>query len=505
MGKLAVYAGVILLGACTGPQLIRDDSPRSASYSLPPATNGILAELAQTIEEEHGAEASGFHALDSSYDGLKWRIALIDSAQSSLDIQTYLWYPDNTGRYVLERAVRAAQRGVKVRLVVDDLLTIGQEALMADLHNQPNIELRLFNPWENRGLLSRAGEMIAEMERLNTRMHNKQIIADGNAVVVGGRNLGDHYFGLSEAYNFHDLDLLGFGPVARQASQVFDSFWNSEWVASADQLSTDPDPEQARARWETIQANNRSAPELEAFPREVTDWRDDLEALAPTLRIGRSRMTYDTATATGIEQKVIGEMFESLSTAQSEVLITNAYIIPGQPVIDFLTELNQRGVRVRILTNSLASHDVPAVNSHYKPWRDDLIHAGVELHEIRPNPAIQSLVDVPPTAGQFVGLHTKAFVVDRRLTFIGSMNFDPRSANINTEGGVLVESEALGEDIARLMERDMEPANAWHVLLDEEGLPYWVSDAGVLHEQPARDGGQRIMDVIFQMFPEEQY
>jgi putative cardiolipin synthase len=198
-------------------------------------------------------------------------------------------------------------------------------------------------------------------------------------------------------------------------------------------------------------------------------------------------------------------MFSFLERAQTELLITNAYIIPGEPAIDLVQRLNDRGVKVRILTNSLASHDVPAVNSHYQDWRDDFINAGAELYELRADAAIQSIVDVPPVQGEFVGLHTKAVVMDRQHVFIGSMNFDPRSSNINTEAGAFVDSPGLAHNVAALMERDMAPENAWQVLLDEDGDPYWVNSDETVDSQPARDTGQRIMDVIFKAFPKEYY
>ena len=194
-----------------------------------------------------------------------------------------------------------------------------------------------------------------------------------------------------------------------------------------------------------------------------------------------------------------------MDLAQTELMITNAYIIPGQKAIDFIQGLSDRGVRVRMLTNSLASHDVPAVNSHYEPWRDDFINAGVELYELRADAAIQSIVDIPPVKGEFVGLHTKAIVVDRNKVFIGSMNFDPRSFNINTEAGAFVESPGLARALAEVMERDMAPENAWQVLLNDKGKPYWVNSDETLDSQPARGGSQRVMNQIFKIFPKEQY
>jgi putative cardiolipin synthase len=501
----AVVACVMLIVGCAGTALKEDIVRPEPSYAKPAATEGILAEMADRIAKEHGPESSGFKALDGSKEALDWRLALIDSAVSSVDIQTYLWYADNAGRLMLERAVNAAQRGVHVRMIVDDLLTIGLDQVIVELENQPNIEIRLFNPWKGRDLGARIGELIAEMERLNTRMHDKLVIVDGVAAVVGGRNIGDHYFGLSDAYNFHDLDLLGIGHIAQQANGMFDSFWNSEWVVSAQNLDVEPDPAFAQAKWEEMLKKIRDADELSAFPREVRDWSPDLADLEDELRIGTSVLAYDEATGKAISQNMAVAMFSFLGRAQEELLITNAYIIPGEPGIDLVQRLTDRGVKVRILTNSLASHDVPAVNSHYQDWRDDLLNAGAELYELRADAAIQSIVDVPPAHGEFVGLHTKSVVMDGRHVFIGSMNFDPRSSNINTEAGAFVDSPALAADVVALMERDMAPDNAWQVFLDESGNPYWVNSDETVHTQPARNYAQRIMDVIFKAFPREYY
>ena len=325
------------------------------------------------------------------------------------------------------------------------------------------------------------------------------------AAVVGGRNIGDHYFGLSEAYNFHDLDVLGFGHIAAQSNEMFDHFWNSGWVVSAGNLDLEPDPGYVEEAWPRLVETNASAPELASFGAERRDWSRELGALRAELHPGTSVLLFDTTTDEEIEQNVAEQMFNFMGQAQNELLITNAYIIPGQAGIDFVQELTDRGVRVQILTNSLASHDVPAVNSHYKDWRDDFIGAGAELYEFRPDAAVRDLIEVPPATGEFVGLHTKAFVLDRRKSFIGSMNFDPRSWAINTEAGAFIDSPGLAADLVRVMQRDMLPENAWQVLLDDEGKPYWVNSDETVYKQPARDGMQRVMDKIFKIFPKEQY
>ena len=388
-----------------------------------------------------------------------------------------------------------------MRLIVEDLLTIGMDQLFVELENHPNIEIRAFNPWRGRGV----GSRIAEMERLNIRMHDKLLIVEGVAAIFGGRNIGDHYFGLSEVYNFHDLDLLGIGVIARQANGMFDDFWNSELVVSAQNLKLEPDPQFAAAKWQEIQSKNRTAEELAAFPREKKNWQHELAALEPKLRIGKSLVAYDEPTNNEVRQHMIGKMLSFLDVAQQELLIVNAYLIPGPRSMKLLHRITDRGAKVRILTNSLASHDVPAVNSHYEEWRDDLIDADIELYELRADAAIRSLVEAPPVRGEFVGLHTKSVVVDRRYVFIGSMNFDPRSSDINAEAGVFVDSPALAADVAALMERDMQLENAWQVLLDDTGEPYWVNSDETVKTQPARSGAQRVMNLIFKAFPKEYY
>lgn len=504
---LPTAAFALMLTACATPQLKDDIQWPEPAFARPPAENGVLAETARAVTSTHTGKHSGFKLLNGSRESMDWRLALIDSAVSSIDIQTYLWYPDSAGMLLLERVVRAAEeRGVHVRLIVDDLLTIGQDQPLYELNQRPNIEVRLFNPWRKRNLVSRGGEMIVEMQRLNFRMHDKLLIADGHAAVIGGRNIGDHYFGLSHAYNFHDLDVLGFGHLAQQTNQMFDSFWNSNWVVSVDNFDAQPDPEFAETTWTSIIANNAGNEDLDSFHVGVQDWTDELEDLVPGLHIGTSEVIYDEADGDAVIQNMALEMFEFFELAQEELLVTNAYIIPNQDAIDRLQALTDRGVDVRILTNSLASHDVPAVNSHYKGWRDDFIEAGAELYELRADAAIkETVVEVPPVKGRFVGLHTKAAVIDRELVFIGSMNFDPRSFNINTEDGALIRSPGLARELVELMEQDMHPDNAWQVLLDEDGDPYWINSDETVNRQPARNFWQRVMDLFFRMFPKELY
>ncbi len=208
----------------------------------------------------------------------------------------------------------------------------------------------------------------------------------------------------------------------------------------------------------------------------------------------------------GIRQDLVEVIYALASTARSEVLISNAYIIPSQRTIDSARQLHRQGVKIKVLTNSLATHDVPAVNSHYKQWRKPLLDAGVELYEMRHDASIQAEIsDTAPVRATFMGLHTKAMVIDRQRSYIGSMNFDPRSANLNTEMGVIVDSAGLAQELAQAIERDIRPANSWRVRADEGGRLSWSNDVETVTRQPARSLWQRVQDVLFMAFPKSLY
>jgi putative cardiolipin synthase len=483
-------------------------------HALPAKPDSAFSGLESAIRAAHGPEASGFELIDANADGLRWRIALIDSAKYSIDVEYYLWYGDDAGRILAKHLLDAADRGVKVRMLVDDLNTLLSDAGTVELRDKvaawmdadPNFEIRLFNPWSDRDIVGRVGEMAGDLERLNQRMHNKQMIVDNQAVILGGRNIGNEYLGLNGSFNFRDLDVLGVGPVARQASAVFDSYWNSDWVMPVSALKipvSKADQEAARAQ---LLKRLEQAKSLADFPIAPQSWSTELAALGGSMHIGTSRVVSDVPEPDGIHHVMVEQIHSTMGSATRELLIENAYIIPSDRGIEALRDLKRRGVHMKILTNSLASHDVPAVNSHYKQWRKPILEAGSELYEIRPDAAIQPLVaDSPPTRAEFMGLHAKGMVVDRERVYIGSMNYDPRSGQINTEMGAFIESPALAEALAKLILRDMQPANSWQVELAADGGLRWVDDKEVVTSQPARSWWQRVEDVIFMAFPKEIY
>jgi putative cardiolipin synthase len=506
--RIACLAAAAFLASCAAlppPSVPGAAEPQRAA---PPAAMGRLADLEAGVRARHGPARSGFLLLDTNDDGLRWRLALVDSAREALDLQYYVWWGDESGELLLRRVVQAADRGVRVRLVVDDLSTLLEDEThprvrddeFLGLNAHPNISVRYFNAWRGRSLPERAVELLERAERLNHRMHNKLLVADNRAAVIGGRNIGNEYFGLSAQFNFRDLDVMGVGPVARQASEVFDAFWNSGWVLPAPVAAGSPPARDPEAR------GRADSQVLARFPGKPRDWAAELDAALAAMHAGESRVHTDRPDGDRLRHHMPAALRELVGGARREVLVTNAYVIPDERDIDLLRGLAVRGVRVRLLTNSLASHDVPAVNSHYKAWRKPLIEAGVELHEARHDASTQpALADTAPVRAAFMGLHVKAMVIDRERVFVGSMNLDPRSAAINTEMGVVIDSAGLAAQLAAAMERDMAAANAWRVTLDEEGALLWTAGALRTGLQPARSLWQRVEDLVFMLFPRDLY
>jgi cardiolipin synthase C len=494
----------MLLNGCSSTPV--DYPDLAESYAQPPKIDGGFSQVISSLQKTYAPDQSGFMLLDSNEHGLQWRLALIDQARHTLDLQYYLWYPEDSARLIATRLLAAADRGVRVRIILDDLLIIDNDKGVAAFDHHPNIEVRLFNPWDDReSLFGRGMEGLERFEKLNYRMHNKLLIADNQAVILGGRNIGDHYFGLSDDYNFHDLDVLGIGPIAPQTSEIFDHFWNSEWVHTPYAMDEQPSVEEINEALVNLAKKVQNSDRLELFPIAPQDQTEKFATIPKKLVPGLSKVIYDKVDDDDdITQEMRAPLQKLFAAAKQEILIINAYIIPNN--VDMLKRIMNKGIKVRILTNSLESNDVAAVNSHYEEWRKPLIEAGADLYEMRADGAIKNIVvDTFPVDAEFMGLHSKAMVVDRKLVFIGSMNFDPRSVDINSEMGVVIYSPQLGEQLAQLIERDMLPENSWYVQLDEDGDVYWESGKGIETSQPARNFGQRMENVFFKMFPKEMY
>ena len=370
----------ILTASCA---TVREDYPEpEPSFASEPAASGPLADLASAFARQHGFEKSGFLLLENNAESLKWRLALIDEARHSLDVQYYLWYADASGDIMLKRCLDAAKRGVRLRLIADGLILIGEGTTIATIDDHPNIEVRIFNPFEQHRV-NRSLKSYQTLERFNYRMHNKLIVADNHITILGGRNLGDDYFGFNQAYNFHDMDVLGLGPAARQISEIFDNFWNSKWVVPGYAYAREVPPGFLQEFEQALIQSLEESAVTQIFPLERQNWTDLLHSLPARLKTGTSSKVYDKLDDEVIEQRMATELPEFSKSAQEELLVLNAYLIPDELMLEEASKMVKRGVKLRVITNSLASQDVPAVNSHYGPYRMRILEAGVDLYELR--------------------------------------------------------------------------------------------------------------------------
>jgi putative cardiolipin synthase len=422
---------------------------------------------------------SGIYPLPDAREAFAARILLAQAAERSLDIQYYIWRNDMTGTMLFDALRAAADRNVRVRLLLDDNKTSGLDALLAALHSHPNIEVRLFNPFAIRS--PRAIGYLTDFSRLNRRMHNKSFTADSQATIIGGRNIGDEYFQAAPegSLMFADLDVIAVGPVVQDVSSDFDRYWASESAYPADRLLPSADPE-GIAQLGQAAADLENDPKAAAYLAAIR--RTDLvqELLAGSLEyewVPTRMVSDDPAKALGRgspEGLLTHKLREITGAPESELELVSPYFVPTAAGVDAFVSLSNQDVRIRILVNSLEATDVDAVHSGYAKRRKPLLEAGIELYEMRLVPLEEG--DAAP-AGLFgsgaSSLHAKTFAADRRQVFIGSFNFDPRSRNLNTELGFIIHSPELADRMADLFDHTV-PAAAYEVHLSDSGELYWT-------------------------------
>lgn len=498
----ALLAALILLSGCRS--LPRDFDPPEASYALEPAAHGPLADFAHRGLAGFSEDESGFLLVYNNEADLNWRLAMIDSAQETLDLQTYLWRADFGGGLLLSRMVAAADRGVRVRLLVDDFLLRGQDRFVAALNDHPNIEIRVWNPGGRRQL-GRNLEFLVRLSELNHRLHNKVLIADNRMLLAGGRNISNEYYGISERFNFLDIDALAVGPVVPPASDMFDRYWNSDHAVSAAQFhrrgSVEDLPDMIEQRRARLQASALS----EIFATEPRDWQDFLSRASTEVLPGKGEIIYDKVYELRPSQHAKFGLKEFFRQAEEEVLVASPYLVPGEVFFEEADSLGARDVEMSIMTNSLGSTNQTIVHAAYARTRVPMLEAGLDVYEMKYQPAIQPVLDTAPVQSSWVGLHAKCAVVDRRRVYIGSYNITPRSANLNTEMALLIDSEALGAELANVLDEAMAPENAWQLKLDEAGNLRWISADGKLVRQPNRNFLRSVQSGIFGLFPLEEH
>jgi putative cardiolipin synthase len=472
---------------------------------LPIARYGSLADFAGRIEAMLGQGESAHWLLDRNELAFSARLALTDEAAVSLDVQYFIWQSDASGHLLAERIVRAADRGVSVRILMDDFGVAGRGGDVLKLDAHPGIQVRVFNPWSTRGTrFATATEFLTRAYTLNRRMHNKTFIADGRFAVLGGRNIGDRYFGIYEPFVQDDLDVMLAGPVAREVSAAFDDYWNSEHSFPAASFARDERPHQplAATREELRASIAGSAAVLAPFTIEPSDWSSYLEDLVATFAPARSEVLWESPDILDATRPRLYTGFKAMvASARSEVLISSPYFIPDEEFRSLLRDLVAKGVRVVVVTNSLATNNHVVAHTGYRRWRREVLATGVELYELRADAEALPLYVTPPSSSEQLGLHTKAVVVDDERAFVGSPNVDPRSMVLNTEIGIIGVGSALASRVAALIERDIAPENAWRVTLDEEGWLKWSSGDEVLLRQPAKGFGQRTIEFLLNLLP----
>lgn len=432
---------------------------------------------------ERMADETGVYILEKGEESLIGRAWLAQKAETSIDVQYFIWSTDNIGILAAEQLLGAAERGVRVRVIVDDFLIDAEDKTLLLLAAHPHADIRIYNPNITVGMSfwQRMGAAVTQFRAINQRMHDKTAVVDGVAGITGGRNMADEYFDYDHEYNFRDRDVFLLGRAVTQMTENFEEFWNSEFVHPVavilDDQVDDITPADVRQRADELHAYAADPKNFEPQVREAIErapqyfpaileamsWEDvsfisDVPGKNPGIE----------GLGGGGESTTV--LIDAIRNARSSVLIQSPYLIMPEGGIEMLGQLVDRGVRIRISTNSLASTDNIQAFSGYQGQRKELLEAGVELYEFMPHPAIkEELIRRYPRIAEnnpIFALHAKSMVIDDRIVYIGTFNLDPRSANLNTEVGMLVDSPELARQLTASIERDIGPGNSWQSRLD---------------------------------------
>ena len=503
--SLATVALVLFVAGCATVPL---DFPKDYSEALVNTGETHLGrEVAEWTAGHPGK--SGFYPLVAGIDALGARLALIDRAERTIDAQYFLMKPDSAGRIFVMKLLEAADRGVRVRLLLDDIFTTVKDDVFVVLNQHPNIEMRIFNPVSRDGVYHL--NYMGQFKLANRRMHNKSFTVDNQVSIVGGRNIADEYFELLTDAEFVDVVMLAVGPVAAEVSVTFDRFWNHKLsvpVEALDRNKNLPDLETARANVdkESVEASQsiygRALNSL--LMHEITE---DRVALFPA----ESKVITDDPDkllnkVSSEQQILVTALAETIDEAVSEVVVITPYFIPGKNGVEYWRRITDKGVRVIIITNSLSTNNHVPVHSAYARYRHDMMSAGVELYEVRVD-ASKTPSDDTKTTYDTLTLHTKLALMDRRYTLVGSLNLDPRSIDINTEFGVFIDNTDLAGGITeRILERL--PTFSYRVTENEKGKLRWTTMIDgrqvVEKSEPQASGWLKFKAWLFRIAPEKQ-
>lgn len=487
----------LLLGSLAACAQLQPLPELPAELAIPPGEDSPLDQAALRVEAQH-PEQSAFRLVIEGPEAFVSRAQSARMATRSLDVQTYIWHADLTGMFFANELIAAADRGVKVRVLLDDLDARAKNAGFAALAAHPNIDVRLFNPFATRaGVLGFIGEGVRSFGRINRRMHNKSWIADNRLAIVGGRNVGDEYFGASDEVNFVDLDFAMIGPVVRDASASFDRYWNSPSAYPMELLDPDAVNDAALQKLRTglgshsnEAENSRYAVSLrsdDAIRRMVQgDWPMEWSANYRFISDDPLKITMKQQDA---QRTQVGAALAPIArSSQKDLTVISPYFVPGETGSQVFIERAQAGKSVRVLTNSLAANDVAAVHGGYSRYRKPLLKGGVQLWELKPLPGSAAEASLFGSSG--ASLHTKALSMDGKTLFVGSYNIDPRSTWLNCEQGVLVESATLARQLEAIFSRQITDQRAWRVTLENDALR-WTDGDESFDSDPKAGMGRR--------------
>ena len=495
---IPLLTAVVLLGGCAGLPRHVHKTP-STAFQHPETTT-----LGQIVaRDEIGKNLSGIRLLSSGEEAFASLITLADHAERTLDIQYYIIHEDDSTRTLLHHVRLAADRGVRVRVLVDDLNTAGEDRRFMHLSSHANVEVRVFNPftagrfWTWTRFLASA----TDIRRINHRMHNKLFVADDALAITGGRNIGDQYFTLDPRSNFVDLDVVAAGPIVPQLSASFDQFWNSKYAIPIASVAS------------SVDAESNSAPPVEAQLSDNDRWLEQevtakkLELIwAPATVLADRPAKIASETSPDEELTIANDITALMGTAKQELSIISPYFIPGKQGVALIAKLVENGVKVRILTNSLASTDSPLVDIGYARYRVALLKLGVDLREMRPKLG-QKHSRFHPFRSSNASLHAKALVIDQKIVFIGSLNMDERSAKINSELGLVINSTEIAREVTSLLD-DISTDGSYKLQLDQHEHVEWVGGDGgtqkIWHTDPATSRTERVWLTILSPFAPDE-
>ncbi len=470
-GLILIFLAV--LTACAVKPLPKLQQVESYAFSPPNAETKLARALARDLPQD--STLTGIITLADPLDAFVARSVLLNSAEESIDLQYYIWRPDTSGIMLFYDILNAAERGVRVRLLLDDNNTQGMDDLISVLDSHPNIEVRLFNPFTNRKL--RFLGYLIDLKRLNHRMHNKSFIVDGQAAIIGGRNIGDEYFAAGDGMVFSDLDVIAIGHLVPQLSQDFDRYWNSVLAYPASQIITKEygsDYTAAldklrrvkyRADVETYQQALRGSQLLDKMMHNNVQWQWSDAIL----------ISDPPSKALGVwsEDDFYKPLVQALGKVEREIFFVSPYFVPTGAGVQFLESLVEEGIVVSVLTNAYEATDVPLVHAGYSHYRQGLVEAGIDIYELKksfadniPEPSDRGLVGSSASS-----LHAKTFVVDSERLFVGSLNLDPRSAKINTEMGVVILNDQLTKEVEEIIKSKLLERS--YKVVSEKGRLHW--------------------------------